>query len=432
MIEQIINYLTEQFHSNQFLQGGALIGLLGSGFYYLRSIPMLVWSKIRKRIFTEITINDSESRALFDVFEWYFAKEGIAKRTRRYEIKENNIEAISNKINTELKNIQETFQGSPKTNKETNSLIQFTPAIGMHWFWKNRRLFVIDKRREEKEQRVLQSYNMKIFSRNIKYIEDWIANIILQFKENVKEDKTSKIYVCQNGHYDCYGINNQRTKNDVILPEGMIEDIYEDIEQFMNRESYYRQRGIPYRRGYLFHGIPGTGKTSLTKCIANDFGMNLYLLNLNTTSEQSFYDSLRSIIADSRKFKILLLEDIDCIDSATNRDKSTQNSDKFDAKVSLATLLNGIDGIVPLDNTIIIMTTNKKYKLDPALIRTGRIDKQYEFNYADRYQAQKLFQLHYPDSNGYSEEFANKFLGNKTTSDLQELFLSNKMEDLIK
>jgi chaperone BCS1 len=48
-----------------------------------------------------------------------------------------------------------------------------------------------------------------------------------------------------------------------VLPENVKEDLLEDAMEFLAGEGFYRERGLPYRRGYLLYGVPGSGKTSL-------------------------------------------------------------------------------------------------------------------------------------------------------------------------
>lgn len=56
-----------------------------------------------------------------------------------------------------------------------------------------------------------------------------------------------------------------RPWDSIILPEGIKEDVLEDVREFMGEQAFYKDRGVPYRRGWLLYGVPGSGKTSLSQ-----------------------------------------------------------------------------------------------------------------------------------------------------------------------
>lgn len=60
----------------------------------------------------------------------------------------------------------------------------------------------------------------------------------------------------------------KRPLNSVILDRGIMENIIKDVDHFLSRPNWYIDRGIPYRRGYLLYGPPGSGKTSAIMAIA--------------------------------------------------------------------------------------------------------------------------------------------------------------------
>ncbi|KAM0827815.1 hypothetical protein ACQ4PT_067942 [Festuca glaucescens] len=138
--------------------------------------------------------------------------------------------------------------------------------------------------------------------------------------------------------------------------------IMDDLDAFRNGRDYYARIGKAWKRGYLLYGPPGTGKSTMIAAMANYLDYDIY--NIELTS------------------------DIDCsADLTGKRDKKKPppGPDDYEEarKVTLSGLLNAIDGLWSAcgGERIIIFTTNHVEKLDPALIRRGRMDKHIEMSY---------------------------------------------------
>lgn len=159
-----------------------------------------------------------------------------------------------------------------------------------------------------------------------------------------------------------------RPADSVFLDEDIKEDILSDLDIFNDSKQKYLDFGIPYRRGYLFHGPPGTGKSSLVSMISGITMRNVYNVTLNDVKSDRM---LADMISEIDEGSIILLEDVDSFRAAKTRD---EDSDDDEDGVTLSGLLNALDGLESLQNTIVIMTTNHIEKLDEALIRPGRID----------------------------------------------------------
>jgi chaperone BCS1 len=227
------------------------------------------------------------------------------------------------------------------------------------------------------------------------------------------------------------------------------EEIINDLVKFKYGKEYYAKVGKAWKRGYLLFGPPGTGKSTMISAIANFMNYDVYDLELTTVKNNN--DLKRLLIETSNK-SIIVIEDIDCSldltgqrkkkkekDNDENEEKldpikEAEKEDKEESKVTLSGLLNFIDGIWSACGAerIIIFTTNFVDKLDPALIRRGRMDKHIEMSYCG-YQAFKVLAKNYLhiESHDFLFPIIEKLLGetNMTPADVAENLMPKSVTD---
>ncbi|KAJ5641193.1 hypothetical protein N7490_005193 [Penicillium lividum] len=225
---------------------------------------------------------------------------------------------------------------------------------------------------------------------------------------------------------------DERKLESLALDKSMKEEIVSDIELFFSKDvaASYRRRGIPYRRGYLFYGTPGTGKTSLCKALAAKFGLSIYTINLASVDDNGLEELFRTIPSAPERC-LVLLEDIDSagIKREVNKvDIDNTEPTSHQSRVTLASFLNVVDGIGTKDGYLLVATTNAMPELDSAMTRPGRIDRKFEFGNPDASTIADYFLHFFGDPEGknvqMATEFAHKIPDRTITpAALQEYFL---------
>lgn len=211
-----------------------------------------------------------------------------------------------------------------------------------------------------------------------------------------------------------------RPLDSVILDGTIAEDLLEDLQDFLNAEGKYRDLGVPWHRGYLFHGPPGTGKTSIARAIASTLGLDVYYVPLRDLPGDG---PLTNLVSGISPRGVLLLEDIDAV--APKRDQESVMGGLMGGQVTLSGLLNSLDGVSTPHGLITIMTSNFKDVLDPALIRPGRVDKMVEIGYLTKGQFIRMIKRYLPSQASRLEGLEFDVLPNISPSLVVEQFKSN-------
>jgi len=166
-------------------------------------------------------------------------------------------------------------------------------------------------------------------------------------------------------------------------------------------EEWYLNRGIPYRRSYLLYGPPGCGKSSIVKAIAGELNHDICVFSL---SNKLTDDGLTELFNTAPTNSVILLEDIDAVfksrenEGASTRETNLAFEGCSQSALTFMGLLNALDGVASAeDGQLVFMTTNYPDRLDPALIRPGRVDLKIPIDYPKEIQIEGMFKKFYPE-----------------------------------
>lgn len=240
-----------------------------------------------------------------------------------------------------------------------------------------------------------------------------MSSLILEAKKAymAAEEHTISIFVSESsGAWRNVASRPKRPLRSIVLDPGVKDLLLDDARDFLKSKDWYAERGIPFRRGYLLYGAPGSGKTSVIHSLAGELGLDVYVVSLSRVGLDD--TSLGALMSELPERCIALMEDIDAaFTHGISRDAEDEDGTPGTSKereraaaagpspavsrVTLSGLLNALDGVGAQEGRILYATTNRYAKLDPALCRPGRMDLHVEFKLASRYQARELFKCFY-------------------------------------
>lgn len=386
---------------------------------------------IRKQVIIEHITDTKKINELFEAVRYYMANNEMIDYINETPLKltyENKIERESTNNETEIVSESTNNMNIIKNIKLNKFIVQDKIKKFMYkgheiqyYMQKNLITIYADKERKKENYTITLSTDIKIDCKT-DILSDFCEYCLCEYIKTIVGRKWEQyIFVNKKGKWQSQLSNNKRQIDTVILKNGNKQEIINDLELFLHSEDWYNERDIPYTRGYLFYGKPGTGKTSLIKGISNYCERHIHFLILkDIQSDNELFDLLKQI---NYKQTILVIEDIDCmIDIIKERQNIKQDEDtqrqidiltkkidnltrdgigtKYELPVqnnqlTLSGLLNAIDGVFNNDGRILIMTTNHPEVLDEALIRPGRIDKKILFNNCDKKQIIDLYKMFY-------------------------------------
>lgn len=383
MYEQIYQWLSTQFVDNEMFIGVITASSIGTALYLARAFPATLWRLALRHATVTLEVDNTDPG--FDWIKVWLSRHPYVRRSRKLR----------------LAGRQYRLDAGQTGESEAWDLV---PGEGRHVLMHNGRPVMLNYWIDEENSKgrfLRQHFHLRTIGRS----QDFLRALVSEAATLCTEDNCVQVHDWRDGYWEVSCRKRPRPMDSVILPSRQADRLIADAQWFFEAGDWYAERGIPYRRGYLFSGPPGTGKSSVVLALASHLGKPVYALNLASVSQDSV---LMEAFAAVPQDAILLVEDIDAIRIAKSR---TAGKDKKDGApvgsfTTLSGLLNAIDGVAAPEGRLLVMTSNHPEHLDPALIRPGRIDLHEWFDLLGSDEIRRMFLRFHPGRDADAVHFA--------------------------
>lgn len=289
---------------------------------------------------------------------------------------------------------------------------------------------------------------------SIKKIEQFLSKCLDEYEQSILDSTRNKLYHFIYQGYDTdrdkteYSLqilsdNNTETNTNFETFDTMVGDnktiLINDLDRLHDLE-YYKEKGLRRKKGYLFYGPPGCGKTSHVMAMANYDKRHVLEIPLSRVKTAQQFENILNLkeingIPICKDHLIYLFDEIDISLKSMEEKKKINTKDKALDKfvgnvdtINLDTLLSRLDGIGSYQGMVIVATTNRKNNLPPALCRHGRLTPML-FDLLEKEKIEEMIETYYKVKLTKSQRALIK--GKKAPSELQYMFETNTLDELL-
>lgn len=376
---ELIETARHTLATNELAQGGLLIGLLSAAAMSARALPGQLLSQLERRWTVTLDIQGDDP-----AFPWlaaWLAAQPVGRHLRHL--------GVVTRFNEQMGGHNVTIGTDRDGDEITARLVPLSGAALLrfrgHW------MLAYPQRTERQGQNHQGlGFTHSLTFRMLSGARPVIAELLREAYDLTagRSDGRVEIYVPEYQGWKLVERRVARPLGSLIYADGLLENLHADLGSFFEDREWYADLGIPYRRGYLLHGPPGNGKSSLVSALAGASGLNVCVLNLATPDLSD--DRLTALLGELPRRALLLLEDIDAV--FLGREPRTPS-----VKLSFNGLLNALDGVAAGEGgRVTFMTTNDLAGLDAALIRPGRADRHVLIGNATQAQVAGMLRRFWP------------------------------------
>lgn len=361
MLSEIILWVEQVSNGNQMIAGAIALALSGIVGFVFTQLPRTLLNFIKVQFVTTLTLNNTD---------WSKKQTFI-------------------KVGKFLHNMT-TERGSRSLSLETgyidgSDFICVTMGYGNHFFWYNGQLMWLNKVKLDSSgsENLKEEITLSVLGRK----HDIFHKLLEDNKPDVDRDLIS-LSVFKEGSWRLQSKFPKKGLDTLALNPETRCCFDNEFKYFIENESVYHRLNLPYKMTTVLHGKSGSGKTSLIRALASDYNMNVCLLPLTGMTDSSLSEAVNT----APKSSIIVIEDFDSSGAVSRRGNITgepssnltinnETTTDVAAQFSMLTLsgiLNTLDGMSSLNGSIIFMTTNCIESIDPALLRSGRVDSVME------------------------------------------------------